>query len=439
MGRNGHDGSRAVAREHIFRDPNGDALARERVDAIGSGEDTRHLVVGHAVALRALGDIGEIGLHLLALLAGSQLGYQLRLRSQYHEGDAEDRVGTCGEDGEVAAAFLRALGCDALEAHLRSLAASHPVALGLLDGVAPVHEVQSVEHPLRIGRNAQAPLAHLALDDGVATAHAHAVHHLVVGQHRAQVLAPVDHRLAEVGDAVVHERLLLLLLIHAPPVAGRKDERLRLGHVHVERALLLEVAHQLVDGARLLRAVVVVRLKHPLKGPLGPMVVAGVAGAHLAAPVEAESYLVQLLAVALDVLLRRHRRVLSGLDGILLGGQSVGIVAHGVEDVEALLALVARVDVAGDVAQRVADVQTCSRGIGEHVEDVELLTCWVLRHLVGLMVPPVLLPFLFDLSEIVFHCYVFVLSLVLFAARGGVWGNLRANLQKTFLIEAFFS
>ena len=193
-----------------------------------------------------------------------------------------------------------------------------------------------------------------------------------------------------------------------------------------------------MDGARLLRAVVVVRLKHPLKGPLGPMVVAGVAGAHLAAPVEAESYLVQLLAVALDVLLRRHGRVLSGLDGILLGGQSVGIVAHGVEDVEALLALVARVDVAGDVAQRVADVQTCSRGIGKHVEDVELLTCWVLRHLVGLMVPPVLLPFLFDLSEIVFHCYVFVLSLVLFAARGGVWGNLRANLQKTFLIEAFF-
>ena len=80
MGRDGHDGSRAVAREHILGDPDGDALARERVDAIGSGEDTRHLVVGHAVALRALGDIGEIGLHLLALLAGGQLGYQLRLR-----------------------------------------------------------------------------------------------------------------------------------------------------------------------------------------------------------------------------------------------------------------------------------------------------------------------------------------------------------------------
>ena len=41
------------------------------------------------------------------------------------------------------------------------------------------------------------------------------------------------------------------------------------------------------------------------------------------------------------------------------------------QDVEAFLAFVARVDVRGDIAQRMAYVQAGARRVGEHVEHVE--------------------------------------------------------------------
>ena len=98
-------------------------------------------------------------------------------------------------------------------------------------------------------------------------------------------------------------------------------------------------------------------------------------------------------------------RMLSGLNGILFSRQSVGIVAHGVEHVETFLPLVACIDIAGDVAERMAHVQTCSAGIGEHVEHVEFLFVFVLFNFVGFLLNPPLLPFLFDVSEVVFHCF----------------------------------
>ena len=122
------------------------------------------------------------------------------------------------------------------------------------------------------------------------------------------------------------------------------------------------------------------------------MVILGVAGAHLALPVEAEADLVELFAVAGYVLLGGHSGVLSGLYGILLGGQAVGIVAHGVEHVEALRTLVARIDVRGDVAQRVAYVQAGSRGIGEHVEHVEFGLVVIRLDVIGLFGGPGVLP-----------------------------------------------
>ena len=141
-----------------------------------------------------------------------------------------------------------------------------------------------------------------------------------------------------------------MLLAHRLPLVGRERELLALRHVEALGALLLKVLHQLADGQCLLLGVVVERHEHLLEGPLCPVVIAGVACAHLAVPVEAESDLVELLAVVVDVCLGGDGRVLAGLDGILLGGQSVSVVSHGVEHVEATLALVACVYVAGNIA-----------------------------------------------------------------------------------------
>ena len=287
--------------------------------------------------------------------------------------------------------------------HLRAFRAANPVALRLLDGVRPVDALQPVEQALGIGRDAQAPLAHLLLHYGIAAALRDAVDHLVVRQHGAQLRAPVHHRFAQVGYAVVHQHLLPALPVHGAPLVGREVQLLGAGRVDALRAVGLEGLHQLADGLGLAATVAVVRVEHPLEGPLRPVVVARVAGAHLAVPVEREAYLVQLFAVAVYVARRRNGGVLARLDGILLGGQAVSVITHRVENVEAAQALVARVDVGSDVAERVPHVKARSRGIGKHVEHVELGPRGILGHVVRLLRRPGLLPFLFYLFEIIVH------------------------------------
>ena len=106
--------------------------------------------------------------------------------------------------------------------------------------------------------------------------------------------------------------------------------------------------------------------------PLGPFVVCGVGGTHLAVPVEGEADLVELLAVAGDVLAGGEGGVLARLDGVLLGGEAEGVVAHRVQHVEPFLPFVAGVDVGCDVPEGVPDVQARARRIGEHVQNIEL-------------------------------------------------------------------
>lgn len=177
----------------------------------------------------------------------------------------------------------------------------------------------------------------------------------------------------------------------------------RAGGVQPLGAARFEGGGQFRDGARLLFRTVVPMGEHLEERPLRPLVVSGVARAHLAVPVERESDLVQLFAVAGDVLLGRDGGMLPRLDRILLGGKAEGVVTHRVEDVESLEPLVARVDVRGDVAQRMADVQARSRRVGEHVQHVEFGPRGVRLHLVGFVRPPAALPFGLDLLEIVLH------------------------------------
>ena len=58
------------------------------------------------------------------------------------------------------------------------------------------------------------------------------------------------------------------------------------------------------------------------------MVILWIAGANLAVPIEAEANLVELLAVAVDVGHGCYLWMLTGLDGILLGWQTVCVVTH---------------------------------------------------------------------------------------------------------------
>ena len=244
-----HDGSRAVAGEHIVAHPDGDFVAREGVDGVRACEDACDAAVGNAFTLSALLGGFEISLHVGPLRLGGELCHEFALGSQHHEGYAEDGVGAGGEYGKLEVAVLHA------ELHLGAFGAAYPVALRFLDGVGPVERVEALEQTAGVGRHPEAPLLHLLLHHGVAAAFAHAVDHLVVGQHGAQLRAPVHHGLAQVGQAVVHQHLALACLVHGVPLGGGELQFFALRHVEPLGAVLLQVAHERFDGLGLLLCV----------------------------------------------------------------------------------------------------------------------------------------------------------------------------------------
>ena len=364
--RHRHDGPRAVARQHIVRNPHRDFFAGEGVHRIATREHATHPSVGDAFAFRALGRGGHIGFHLFAAVGRGELRHEFAFGSEHHEGYPKNRVGTGGEDRELhVAVFHRKL-------HLRAFRTPDPVALRFFDRIGPVEFVESVEQSAGIGTDAQTPLLHLLLHHGVSAAFRNAVHHFVVRQHRAERRAPVHHRLAEIGDAIVHQYLLTLHVAHRLPFGGGERERFAFGRMEVSRAVGGKMRFEFRDGAGFFGRRVVVRHEHARERPLRPFVVFGRAGAHLARPVEGEADFVELFAVAGNVLCRGHRRVLSGLNGILLSRQPIGVVAHGVEHIVAAQTTIACIDIGSDVAQRVTDVQAGARRVGKHVEDVKL-------------------------------------------------------------------
>ena len=342
-------------------------------------------------------DLVEVSVDGGFLFGGGYLCHIFAFGGEYHEGDPEDGVGAGGEDGEGDVTV------DDLELHLGTFGAAYPVALGLFEGVGPVDGVEAVEQALGIGRDAEAPLAHHLLLDGVSAAHREPFAHFVVGQHGTQLGAPVHHRVAEVGDAVVEQGFLLLLLAHGAPLVGGEGEFFGAGDVQPLGTVGLEGLDEGVDGERFLLVVVVVTVEHLYEGPLRPFIVFGFAGAYLTVPVEAEPDFVELFAITVDVLFGGDGGVLSRLYGILFGGQPVGVVAHGVQHVESFESFEAGVNIRGDIPERVAYMQTGSRGVGKHIQHIVFGFVRVFGDVVGVVLFPVFLPLLFDFSEIIFH------------------------------------
>ena len=83
---------------------------------------------------------------------------------------------------------------------LRPFAAPDPVALQQLEALRPVEAVEFVDQALGIGGDAQHPLAHRARYDRKAADLALAVDDFFVGQHGAELGAPVHRRLSDVGE-----------------------------------------------------------------------------------------------------------------------------------------------------------------------------------------------------------------------------------------------
>ena len=409
VGGHRHDGAGAVAHEDVVGHEDRHALAVDRVDAPQAGEDAGlGTALVRALGLGGRGGVGAVGGHRLARggvpglpglagalgpgdrhgqgggvlgLAGAQQAAQQRvLGGHHHEGSAEERVRTGGVHGELSGGLLRGAACGAGrlsqaldgEGDVGTLGAADPVALHGLDLLGPVHGVQVLGQAVTVGGDAHHPLAQVALEDGVvATLGTALAGDLLVGQHRAQAGAPVDRGGGDVGQAEGVDDVGPLPCGQVLPAAPARHLDLAGGE------LSLQLAHR-AGGAQ--AAPVAARgggvkpgVEDLQEDPLGPAHVVHVDRGQGAARIVGQAQPTQLTAHVGDVGLGGDARVLPGLDGVLLGGQAEGVVAHGVQDVLARHAGKARHDVGGDVAQRVAHVQPLTGGVGEHVEQEELL------------------------------------------------------------------
>ena len=333
-----HDGAGAVVHEDVVGDPDGRRAAVYRVDDVAAGEDAVLL------ALRALavdrGDLLRGGLELeeggLVLGAGHELRGERALGRQQEEAHAEERVRARGEDGDLGVGGRDAVDVGQREVDLGALGAADPVGLHRADALGPLalEELEVVEELLGVVGDLEVPLGERALLGDGAAAPALAVDDLLVGEDRLAARAPVHRR-----------------------------------GVAVDQALL----------------------PHLEEDPLAPLVVLGVAGVEHAVVVIGEAHAAHGLGGLVDVLVRPDARLRVVLDGGVLRGQAEGVVAHGVQHVEAAHAGLAGHGVADGVVAGVAHVQVAG-GVREHLEHVLLGLARVLFGLVELVGLPGRLP-----------------------------------------------
>ena len=398
VSRNSHNGACSVSSQNIIAHPNRNLLICKGIDGITACKYTSYTAVADTIALCALLGSSDIVFYFLAMFVGSYFFYIFTFRRQHHEGNTKHRVGTCGKDGEMHVAVGH------IEFYFRTFAATNPVALGLFQRVCPIDGIQTVQQTLCISTHTKAPLTHLLLNDRESATNAHAVNNLVIGQNRTQSGTPVHHRLTQIGNTVVHQSVLLFFFAHTQPFLSREHIFFATGNIEIQRSVFTKMTTQIFYRHRFLQTVVVVRVEHLHKCPLRPFVIDGFTGTYFPVPIEAETDFIQLLTIAVDVFVGRLFWVLTRLNSILFGRKSVGIITHRIQNIEALQPLVASIDIAGDISQGMTNMQSCSRRIREHVQNIELLFTFVFRNLVGLHFHPPFLPFLFNLFEVVFHC-----------------------------------
>ena len=400
----GHDRAGPVAGEHVV---GGEHRQLAAVHRIRRGQAREHAgldpVLGGALVVAERGGPVPVGGHGLARVrrpagpgilralgpGGGQrggVGQQLVLGREDAERRPEQGVRAGGE--HVEAGLRAAVQAAHREGDLRAVAAADPVALHGADRLGPVHPLQIVQQPVRVGGDAHVPLPQAAGEDGeVAALGAALGGDLLIGQHGAQARAPVHRGLGDVGQAEGIGQLRDL------GVAGRGDvgggaalpglgqlEALLRGQGEGVDGAGAQLLAQLGDGTGpagdavgigCLR--VVPGVEDAQEDPLRPLHERGIGGGQRAARVMGQAQAVQLAAHVRHVRLGGGARMGAGLDGVLLGGQAEGVVAHRVQDVLAQHALMAGDHVGRDVAQRVAHVQPRPGGVGEHVHDVHLL------------------------------------------------------------------
>ena len=201
-----HDSACAVTREHVIGNINRYLALGQRIDGITSREHTRHFSIRNSLALRAVLAARQISVHFFALLVGHHPLHILALRRKNHKRHAKHRIRTSREDGERRILPLHG------ELHLCSFRTAYPVTLRLFQTLRPIDSIQPFQQTAGISAHAQTPLPHDALLYRITAANTQTLAHLIIRQHGSEFRTPVDFRVRQISDAVVHQLLLLLFL-----------------------------------------------------------------------------------------------------------------------------------------------------------------------------------------------------------------------------------
>ena len=200
--RHGHDRAGAVAHQHVVGDPHRDRLAVERVGGVRAGE--------HAGLLAGL---------VLAVDRPSSLPPACGTRRPRRRCSGVVSASTSGCSGastmnvapnSVSGRVVNTvIGPASATRSAPSAPSLRPIQLRciVLIDVGPVEQVEVVDQAVGVGGDAHHPLAHVALEDREVAAVGAAVGgDLLVGDDGAEAGAPVDRRVADVGQAVAVDR-----------------------------------------------------------------------------------------------------------------------------------------------------------------------------------------------------------------------------------------
>jgi len=337
------DRAGAVFHQHEIGDVNRYLpVCIERMDRLDAGVETELLggvddFLRGAVALR-FGD----ELRQLRVFGGRSLRQRM-VRCDRHELCAEQRIRPRRENLQLAFAVRRGGGIER-EAHQQAFRTADPVALHQPHLVGPaIQRIERVQQFLRVLRDLEDPLVHLALLDNSTGAPAAAIDHLLVGEHGHVDRVPVDLALFPLGQARAQEIVEHLLLV---------------------------------------------------------LVVAGIAGRELPAPVERQPDRPQLFLHRGDVVVGPCLRRDLALDRGVFGRQPERVPAHRVQHVEPLGAHEARQHVAEGVIADMPDMDAPGR-VGEHLQHVIFRPLVVVFGGEDRLFVPLALPARFGISGVV--------------------------------------
>ncbi len=190
---------------------------------------------------------------------------------------------------------------------------------------------------------------------------AHPVFHFIVGKYSSQGRAPVYPGFAQVCQPVFHQYIRLLFLIQFIPFFLNSFNR-------KSWSLISEPLNQCFNRFRFIYFGIVPWMEQLQKNPLCPFVIIRVGGFNFTVPIKRKPDFIKLLAVTFYVLFGGNGRMLSCLNGILLGRQSEWIIPHRVKHIVTTVAFIPGNNVRSDVAERMTYMQSGSWRIRKHIQ-----------------------------------------------------------------------